>query len=104
MAQYSRDMEPVEQRIAGKLRQKLSKLDAHPQQVSYICIKLCIPTYIRTHIIMYVGCMYVNLHMHVHNYVHMRLCHCVYVCLSIKFPCNVCIRLLGVTMYLCLMF
>ena len=38
VAQYSRGMEPVEQWIAGKLRQKLSKLDAHPQQVS-TCIQ-----------------------------------------------------------------
>ena len=37
VAQYSRGMEPVEQRIAGKLRQKLSKLDAHPQQVHTVC-------------------------------------------------------------------
>ena len=36
VAQYTRGMEPAEQRIAGKLRQKLSKLDAHPQQVKYM--------------------------------------------------------------------
>jgi len=36
VAQYTRGMEPAEQKIAGKLRQKLSKLDAHPQQVKYM--------------------------------------------------------------------
>ena len=41
VAQYTRGMEPAEQRIAGKLRQKLSKLDAHPQQVNYL-LKFCV--------------------------------------------------------------
>jgi len=40
VAQYARGMEPAEKRIAGKLRQKLSKLDAHPQQVSTLCGKM----------------------------------------------------------------
>ena len=72
MAQYSRGMEPVEQRIAGKLRHKLSKLDAHPQQVSYVLTYVCVPrlpTYIRTHIITYVGCM-----SHIRSYVTVYVC------------------------------
>ena len=40
-----------------KLRHKLSKLDAHPQQVSYVLTYVCVPMYIRTHIVTYIDYM-----------------------------------------------
>lgn len=40
VAQYDRVMAPVEQKIAGKLRQQLKGMEGYPQQVSsmYMCI------------------------------------------------------------------